>query len=78
MLSKGRLVTNFMSGRKSQDSGLGKSSFPILRLYEGFRAFPVGSDALKNPLAMQETWVQSLGREDLLEKGMAIYSSILA
>ena len=27
---------------------------------------------------MQETWVQSLGREDLLEKAMAPYSSILA
>jgi len=28
--------------------------------------------------AMQETWVQSLGQEDPLEKGMATYSSILA
>ena len=28
--------------------------------------------------AMQEIWVQSLGREDLLEKEMAIHSSILA
>ena len=27
---------------------------------------------------MQKTWVQSLGREDLLEKGMATHSSILA
>ena len=27
---------------------------------------------------MQETWVQSLGREDLLEKEMATHSSILA
>ena len=26
---------------------------------------------------MQETWVQSLGQEDPLEKGMAIHSSIL-
>ena len=32
----------------------------------------------KNLLAMQETWVQSLGREDLLEEGMATCSSILA
>ena len=29
---------------------------------------------LKNLLAMQETWVQSLGCEDALEKGMAIHS----
>ena len=28
--------------------------------------------------AMQETWVQSLGREDALEKKMATHSSILA
>ena len=27
---------------------------------------------------MQETWVQSLGREDRLKKGMATHSSILA
>ena len=27
---------------------------------------------------MQETWVQSLGREDALEKEMATHSSILA
>ena len=27
---------------------------------------------------MQETWVQSLGQEDALEKGMATHSSILA
>ena len=33
---------------------------------------------IKDMLAMQETWVQSLSREDPLEKGMATYSSILA
>ena len=27
---------------------------------------------------MQETWVQSLGQEDPLEKGMATHSNILA
>ena len=32
----------------------------------------------RSPPAMQETWVQSLGQEDPLEKGMATYSSILA
>jgi len=32
----------------------------------------------KNLPAMQETWVQSLGQDDPLEKGMATYSSILA
>ena len=33
---------------------------------------------VKNLPAMQETWVQSLGWEDPLEKGMATHSSILA
>ena len=35
-------------------------------------------ELVKNPPAMQETWVQSLSWEDLLEKGKATHSSILA
>ena len=33
---------------------------------------------IKNPPAMQETWVRSLGWEDPLEKGKATQSGILA
>jgi len=33
---------------------------------------------VKNPPAMQETWVQSLSWEDPPEEGMATHSSILA
>ena len=33
---------------------------------------------VKNPPAMWETWVQSLGWEDPLEKGRTTHSSILA
>jgi len=33
---------------------------------------------LKHLPAMRETWVQSLGQEDPLEKKMATHSSILA
>ena len=33
---------------------------------------------VKNLPAMRETWVQSLGREDPLEEGMATHFSILA
>ena len=33
---------------------------------------------VKNLPTMQETWVQSMGQEDPLEKGMATHSSILA
>ena len=36
------------------------------------------AQTLKNLPAVQETWVQSLGWEDLLEEGMATLSSILA
>ena len=33
---------------------------------------------VKNPPAVQETWVRSLSEEDPLEKGKATHSSILA
>ena len=33
---------------------------------------------VKNPTAIRETWVWSLGREDSLEEGLTTYSSILA
>ena len=33
---------------------------------------------VKNPPAMRENWVQSLGWEDSLEKGKATHSCILA
>ena len=39
--------------------------------------FPV-AQLVKNLSAMWETWVRSLGWEDLLEKGKATHSSILA
>ena len=36
------------------------------------------TQTVKNLLAMQETWVGSLGWEDPLEKGKATHSNILA
>ena len=36
------------------------------------------AELVKNPLEMRETWVQSLGWEDPLEKGIATHSSVLA
>ena len=36
------------------------------------------AQTVKNPPAIWETWVQSLGWEDPLEKGMAAHCSILA
>ena len=43
----------------------------------GLHGFPCGS-GIKNPPAMQEMQVLSLGREDPLEKELATPSSILA
>ena len=42
-----------------------------------FLGFP-GSSVVKNPPAMQETQVQTLGWEDPLEEEMATHSSTLA
>ena len=49
-------------------------TFPLLL------GFPSGSAVKNLPTVqeLQETWVQSLGREDPLEKGMATHFSILA
>ena len=55
------------------------SESPIYLLYY-FIYLPIASlvaKLVKNPPAMWETWVQSLGWEDP-EKGMATHSSILA
>ena len=38
----------------------------------------LGAPMVENLPTMRETWVQSLGREDPLEKGMAAHSRILA
>jgi len=58
--------------------GLGRSAlegigYPLQYSWAFFVAYLV-----KNLPAMRETWVQSLGWEDTLEKGKATHSSILA
>ena len=62
-----------VSGRTVTGSDLGLSPPPP----PPRPAFPV-AQMVKNLLAMQETWVRSLGWEDPLEKGKAIHSCILA
>ena len=57
------------SGRPNGE-GIG---YPLQYSWASFVAQPV-----KNQLAMQETWVRSLGWEDPLEKEKATHSSILA
>ena len=46
-------------------------------MYSGFTIFLV-AQMVKNPPAVQETHVLSLGWEDSLEKGVATHSSVLA
>ena len=47
-------------------------------LHDEFLASFLVTQLVKNPSAMQETSVRSLGWEDPLEKGMATHPSILA
>ena len=44
----------------------------------GIHMASLAAQMVKNPPAMQETWVRSLGWEDPLEKEMATHSSTLA
>ena len=50
------------------------SDWTELKVYRGL---PDGS-AIKNPPAMQETWVRSLRQKDPLEEGMVTHSSFLS
>ena len=66
------------SGDPGLISGLGKSAgegfgYPLQYSWASLVA-----QLVKNPPAMQETWVQSLDWEDPLEKRKATHSSILA
>ena len=65
-----------MPRRKSESCGRGsgEGEFP---LFLSSRASPV-TQTVKNLPAVWETWVQSLGWGDPLEKGKATHSSVLA
>ena len=62
--------------------GLSRFSLGICVSYLLVILHPVKRDSVvlvvKNPPAMQETWVPSLGWEDSLEKEMATHSGTLA
>ena len=71
-------VSTCYAGDPSSIPGLGRSTgegvgCPLQYSW----ASPV-AQLVKNPPAMRETWVRSLGWEDVLEKGKATHSSILA
>ena len=58
--------------------GLGRSSGEGIGYPLQYSWASLVAQLVKNPPAMWETWVQSLGWEDPLGKGKATYSSILA
>ena len=65
------LETRLIPGsRRSAGGGIG---YPLQYSWASLVA-----QLIKNPPTMRETWVQSLGWKDLLEKGTDIHSSILA
>ena len=59
---------------------ISESLFRILPCHLTFEKLDdmIVTQLVKNPPAMRDTWVQSLGWEVLLEKGKATHSSILA
>ena len=62
--------SSILGSRRPTGEGIG---YPLQYCWNSLVA-----QLVKNPPAMQEIWVQSLGWEDPLEKGMATHSSILA
>ena len=62
----------------SQDKICSASLFSWYKVTQSQISRQLVAQTVKNPAAMQETWIWSLGWEDPLEKGMATYSSILA
>ena len=49
-----------------------------MRPVVGMSGVSLVAQTVKNPPAMQETWVQFLGQENPLEKGIATHCSIRA
>ena len=58
--------------------GMGPTFTGSKDIHFGIRLPCPGAQTLKNLPAMRESWVQSLGQEDPLEKGTATCSSIPA
>ena len=58
------------------------SPYPVVDILLGLGSWHLegflGGSTVKNPPAVQETRVQTLGQEDSLEEGMETHSSILS
>ena len=68
----------FYSGSSSSIPGLGRSAGEGIVYLLQYSWASLVARLVKNPPAMWETWVWSLGWEDPLEKGQTTHSSIVA
>ena len=66
------------AGDPGSISGLGRSTGEGIGYSFQYSWASSVAQLVKNPPAMQKTWVQSLSWEDPLEKGKATHSSILS
>ena len=66
------------AGDPSLISGAGRSARKGIGYPIGYSLASLVTQLVKNPPAMWETWIPSLGWEDSLEKGKTTHSSILA
>ena len=66
------------AGNLTSIPGLGRSAGEEIGYPLWYSWASLVAQRVKNPPAMQETWVRSLGWEDPLEKRKATHSSILA
>ena len=62
---------------QNQENRISRKHKCTLMFIVALFVFPV-AQMIKNPPAMQETWVGSLDQEDPLEKEVAVHSSTLA
>ena len=68
----------YNAGDPSSTPGLGRSAAEGIGYPLKYSWTSLMTQLVKNPPTMRETWVQSLGWEDPLEKGKATHSSIQA
>ena len=68
----------YNAGDPSSIPGLGRSAGEEIGYPLQYSWASLVAQLVKDPPAMRETWVRSLGWEDALEKGKATHSSILA
>ena len=66
------------AGDPSSIPGLGRSAREEIGYPFQYSWASLVAQLVKNPTAMREIWVRSLGWEDPLEKGTVTHSSILA